>query len=558
MMQLRFGAGGQLLMLGSHGGPKGGLRAPFGFSIFLLLVLPSKLGYQDLAGQAAIPSPLTQQSQRAALARPFGTNHEQRISFPQPVGAAVPLSLGYTLAGFDPNGGELTDAIPGRASGERPDRQYRESMVDRSRKGDFAVSHKGDRLIVMKRDDSRLPSQGASEGAPSRVVQAAASEHENVGRQTLAPVMPNAPAEPVDESTTAAAEIRGYSPGSGGEYRVANVSPQDSSAAYPVLAAPGQDSDGTAAGTAGEARRRPATNPATVDMDPALRASRLYFEVDALGQKLASLEPWAPGEAPQFEDFNSADHRDGVVAADPLSRAASVSGEATFKLASLPPDRLEHDGDGLLDAPVERAELPPIFFDPAGKEESGRGGETVAPKGQVTGEDQRPMSPAERLNLDEKSRAKAEKCLAEAVYFEARGETALGQVAVAQVVLNRAFSGKYPNSVCGVVYQNSHRHLACQFTFACDGIRDVIREPDMWERAKKIAAEMLDGKLWLPEVGKATHYHATYVHPGWVREMKKMYRLGVHIFYRPRAWGDGGDAPEWSDPETTQSVAKSL
>jgi hypothetical protein len=69
---------------------------------------------------------------------------------------------------------------------------------------------------------------------------------------------------------------------------------------------------------------------------------------------------------------------------------------------------------------------------------------------------------------------------------------------------------------------------------------------------------MLDGRLWLPEVGKATHYHANYVHPGWVREMKKMYRLGVHIFYRPRAWGDGADAPEWSDPETTQSVAKSL
>ena len=556
MMQLRFGAGGQLLMLASHGGPKGGLRAPFGFSIFLLLVLPSKLGYQDLAGQAAVPSPLSPQSQRAALAT-FGAIHEQRISFPQPVGATVPLSLGYTLAGFDPNGGELTDAISGRARWERPDRQYRESMVDRSRKGDFAVSHKGDRLIVMKRDDSRLPSQGASDGVPSRVVQAAASEPENV-RQTLAPVAPDAPAEPVDESATPAAEIRGYSPGAGGEYRVANVSPQDSSAAYPVLVAPGQDSDGTAAATAGEARRRAATNPATIDMDPALRASRLYFEVDALGQKLASLEPWAPGEEPQFEDFNSADHGDGVVAADPLSRAASVSGEATFKLASLPPDGPEHDGDGLLDAPVERAELPPIFLNPTGREESGRGGETVAPKGQVTGEDQRPMSPAERLHLDEKSRAKAEKCLAEAVYFEARGETALGQVAVAQVILNRAFSGKYPNTVCGVVYQNSHRHLACQFTFACDGIRDVIREPDMWERAKKIAAEMLDGKLWLPEVGKATHYHATYVHPGWVREMKKMYRLGVHIFYRPRAWGDGGDAPEWSDPETTQSVAKSL
>ena len=147
------------------------------------------------------------------------------------------------------------------------------------------------------------------------------------------------------------------------------------------------------------------------------------------------------------------------------------------------------------------------------------------------------MSPAERLGLDETSRPKSEKCLADAIYFEARGEHVRGQMAVAQVVLNRAFSGKYPSTVCGVVYQNAHRHLACQFTFACDGIPDVVREPDMWERAKTIAAEMLDGKLWLPEVGKATHYHAYWVRPGWVREMTKMHKLGVHTFYRPRKLG---------------------
>ena len=60
-----------------------------------------------------------------------------------------------------------------------------------------------------------------------------------------------------------------------------------------------------------------------------------------------------------------------------------------------------------------------------------------------------------------------------------------GQIAVAQVVMNRAFSGYYPNTVCGVVYQNKHRHFACQFSFACDGSPDVIREPDMWERAQE-------------------------------------------------------------------------
>jgi hypothetical protein len=67
----------------------------------------------------------------------------------------------------------------------------------------------------------------------------------------------------------------------------------------------------------------------------------------------------------------------------------------------------------------------------------------------------------------------------------------------------------------------------------------------MWEQAKRIAKDMLDGKIWLTEVGHATHYHAYWVHPSWVHEMNKMYRLGVHTFYRPRAWGDGSDAPIW-------------
>ena len=86
----------------------------------------------------------------------------------------------------------------------------------------------------------------------------------------------------------------------------------------------------------------------------------------------------------------------------------------------------------------------------------------------MTAQPQRSQSPATRLGLDAKGYAKASKCLSEAVYFEARGEPVRGQIAVAQVVVNRAFSGYYPENVCGVVYQNSHRHYACQFTFACD------------------------------------------------------------------------------------------
>jgi hypothetical protein len=80
----------------------------------------------------------------------------------------------------------------------------------------------------------------------------------------------------------------------------------------------------------------------------------------------------------------------------------------------------------------------------------------------------------------------------------------------------------------------------------------------MWDRAKRIAAAMLDGKLWLPEVAKSTHYHAYWVRPSWVHEMKKMYKTGVHTFYRPRKWGDGSDAPSWGDAAQTATISAQL
>jgi hypothetical protein len=156
-----------------------------------------------------------------------------------------------------------------------------------------------------------------------------------------------------------------------------------------------------------------------------------------------------------------------------------------------------------------------------------------------------PPSPAERLHLEGKERARAERCLANAIYFESRSEPVRGQMAVAQVVLNRAFSGFYPNDICGVVYQNAGRHLACQFTFACDGKSKAINERGAWARANRIAKQTLDGQIYVPEVAKSTHYHAIYVHPNWVGEMKKMVRYGIHNFYRPYAWGNGADEPVW-------------
>jgi spore germination cell wall hydrolase CwlJ-like protein len=167
-----------------------------------------------------------------------------------------------------------------------------------------------------------------------------------------------------------------------------------------------------------------------------------------------------------------------------------------------------------------------------------------------------PPTPAQRLGLDGRARAKAEGCLARAIYFEARGERKIGQVAVAQVVMNRVFSPYYPNDVCGVVYQNARRHLACQFTFACDGKSKRITEPGPWATARHIAKLTLDGKIWIPQVAKATHYHAVYVHPIWTREMHKLVRYGIHNFYRPWNWGDGRDETTWSNVVHTAARAK--
>jgi spore germination cell wall hydrolase CwlJ-like protein len=186
--------------------------------------------------------------------------------------------------------------------------------------------------------------------------------------------------------------------------------------------------------------------------------------------------------------------------------------------------------------------------------------ETIASRGEALDGGHRPKSPAELLGLTDAARNRHEKCLANAIYFEARGETVRGQMAVAQVVINRVFSGHYPDNVCGVVYQSTRRyhHLRCQFSFTCNGVSHRITEPDAFERATQIAREALDGHFWLNDIGKATHYHARWVHPRWVREMRRLDRIGVHTFYRPRKWGDGARAPVWGDAEATATAAKAL
>lgn len=122
-------------------------------------------------------------------------------------------------------------------------------------------------------------------------------------------------------------------------------------------------------------------------------------------------------------------------------------------------------------------------------------------------------------------------CLAEALYFEARGESIKGQVAVAEVIMNRVKSSRFPDTVCGVIKQGTGRKYACQFTYTCDGNAEHIGEPAAYSRVAKIASAVISG---LPRnlTDGATHYHTTAVNPNWARKFAHTTTIGVHRFYR--------------------------
>jgi spore germination cell wall hydrolase CwlJ-like protein len=136
--------------------------------------------------------------------------------------------------------------------------------------------------------------------------------------------------------------------------------------------------------------------------------------------------------------------------------------------------------------------------------------------------------PAYQAYLSEKN------CLATAIYFEARGETAKGQKAVAEVVLARTRVPGRPKTICGVVYEGSHRRTGCQFSFTCDGIADRVVNKDAWRQANRIAANVMrTGGRVNAVAGGATFYHADYVNPRWASKMVKVAEIGTHIFYKP-------------------------
>ena len=122
-------------------------------------------------------------------------------------------------------------------------------------------------------------------------------------------------------------------------------------------------------------------------------------------------------------------------------------------------------------------------------------------------------------------------CLAKAIYFEARSEPTLGQMAVAGVVMNRVRSKRYPNSICGVVFQNEQKRDACQFSFACDGKAEVASNKKLWRRSMQLAKSFATGRKKAVGIRNALHYHADYVNPKWASKMRVVKKIGRHIFY---------------------------
>jgi hypothetical protein len=455
----------------------GASSAPlFCFGAFFLALMPTSVGYQDLAALAQRAS-VAQHWRDSMIASPFGTIERATISYARPIGTSIPRPLGYQLVNFDPdetgNTGWRFDA-PLNAGTPAPETvQY--PTVNRRLKGD------------------RQPVLNAPPAAAEPLPQLQPIDAPALRPAPLPPPMLHLKSAGAIDAVPPLAEPAHMPPPAPSALQLARrptVPLHPTSLLEEDAQGVIDDDDLIAADQPPDipdaADKTPALALTYMDDDPAARTAQTYFGVRAMGAP-SGLQSWEPGNEPV------------LTSVDPDIKLSALQGGA-----------------------------------------AGGGGETVAKKDDLS----LTQSPGDRLRLDGKLRVKAEKCLADAIYFEARGEPYKGQQAVAQVVMNRVFSGYYPNDVCGVVYQNANRHLACQFTFACEG-KDLsqIDEPDMWDQAKRIAKDMLDGKIWLAEVGHATHYHAYWVHPSWVHEMTKLYRLGVHTFYRPKNWGDGDSDP---------------
>jgi spore germination cell wall hydrolase CwlJ-like protein len=124
------------------------------------------------------------------------------------------------------------------------------------------------------------------------------------------------------------------------------------------------------------------------------------------------------------------------------------------------------------------------------------------------------------------------KCLSEVLYYEARGEGAGGQKAIAEVVFHRMNRGNYGHSICAVVYEGKGKP-GCQFSFTCNGDVKRPKQEAAWQQSEALAAQILTGQVALKNAtGGALNFHAVSVAPDWAETMDKTTQIGNHIFYR--------------------------
>jgi len=265
-----------------------------------------------------------------------------------------------------------------------------------------------------------------------------------------------------------------------------------------------------------------------------LTASILVFAAAALGHYAGRNASAKNAPGPEWRDV--------------LDAARSVVGKTTSLRGTVEPDTRDRDTRGILNvsfqpvrSPAPHGELVTAKGDLMIKvNASSKSDLRIEPA--VTLLEPPPVSKIERLiaagdvlkarrrKLRE-AQSQERYCLAEAIYHEARGEPTLGQLAVANVILNRVASDQYPDSVCGVVHQNRGVRLRCQFTYACNGRSRKPRPGAHWKKAQRVANQAMDGKRKILAVKGATHYHADYVNPGWDKTMKFVKKIGRHIFY---------------------------
>ena len=416
-------------MVPSRNGPKGAEIASFGLAILVYVLTPTQVGHQDLAAPAAQQPAVTTRWREPLIASPVRPYHG-RLRLPRPIGPIPEPPLVACSLTVTSDGSDRLVSTRMRAA-----TTVVFPTINAPAKATgwcLAPSGSSEELHVRSRSSR-------SNIIPAR---AKTGELDNDHTDNELP----------DAQTVVLADIARDAL----RHNAAVVKPDEIAAAMHSEPFPEYDislsleldpkismEDPADLADLDPTEFTPNAPPSLEGLNAEVKETRLYFGNDLFGSTLGDMKPWAIGEEPV-----------------------------------LMTPRAPADPDMKQTAPIPATAVP---------------GVTVAGKGEVTGEDRRPKTPAERLGLAGPKRVKAEKCLANAVYFEARSEPVRGQIAVAQVVMNRAFSGFYRTPFAAVVSQNGTASRL-PVTFACDASRCVTTRTS-WRVRQRIARETLDGKL---------------------------------------------------------------